>query len=276
MPGMAAPTLWRCTAGAEQIVGPGDVYDWDNHPRQPVGQVVLQWTTVGSLLLETPMKRWHVLPDTVMLFRYGDRSRYYKQPGTTYQCLWVCLHGAGVSDHYEAVINAAGPVIELGNNSQLQDRLRQMVAATRQGISGEDDIHHAQRCYELMTTTLSLARGPVRQSKSPVERAYEFMESNPWANQTLVEVALRFGVSREHLSRFIKEKTGQPARDWLLSHRLPRAEELLKHTDLPMRTVAMLSGFGSDQALARAVQQALGCKPSELRTKVKEGSQRTR
>lgn len=75
----------------------------------------------------------------------------------------------------------------------------------------------------------------------------------------------RFGVSRRHITRLFRERTGVSIGAFQQLARLQAARDLLQDTDLPVGEIAFRVGFDSGAALARAMRRLGGRSPSEIR-----------
>ncbi|MCJ2136388.1 helix-turn-helix domain-containing protein [Methylobacterium sp. J-026] len=89
------------------------------------------------------------------------------------------------------------------------------------------------------------------------------------ADQTLSIDLLseRFNVSRRHITRLFRERTGLSIGAFQQGVRLAEARRLLKTTDLPIDEVAFRVGFESGSALARALRRRDGLAPREVRAR---------
>lgn len=75
----------------------------------------------------------------------------------------------------------------------------------------------------------------------------------------------QFRISRRHITRMFRERTGLSIGDFQLQIRLERARELLTKTNLPVGEIAFRVGFESGAALARAMRRESGLSPSDVR-----------
>ena len=82
---------------------------------------------------------------------------------------------------------------------------------------------------------------------------------------SLDNVAGFAGFSRYYFSRSFKRVTGYTFKDYLCQKRLQVAMDLLIRTDVPMRKVAMESGFGSVATFNRVFREKKGCTPTQYR-----------
>ncbi|MCJ2065481.1 helix-turn-helix domain-containing protein [Methylobacterium sp. J-088] len=89
------------------------------------------------------------------------------------------------------------------------------------------------------------------------------------ADQTLSIDLLseRFNVSRRHVTRLFRERTGLSIGAYQQSVRLAEARRLLQTTDLPIDEVAFRVGFESGSAMARALRRRDGLAPREVRAR---------
>jgi AraC family transcriptional regulator, transcriptional activator of pobA len=84
--------------------------------------------------------------------------------------------------------------------------------------------------------------------------------------ETMASHARALGVSPNHLSRILREKTGQGGSDLLAERRLHGARTLLATTDAPIGNIARHLGFGDPASFARFVKRHTGRSPSALRS----------
>ncbi|MCL2298995.1 MAG: helix-turn-helix domain-containing protein, partial [Firmicutes bacterium] len=72
-------------------------------------------------------------------------------------------------------------------------------------------------------------------------------------------------VSRTQLYREFYNATGHSVKEYIRKRRLSRALALIKHTDMPLLEIAQDCGFGSQQALCKAVKSATGRTPLQYK-----------
>ncbi len=82
---------------------------------------------------------------------------------------------------------------------------------------------------------------------------------------SLDDVAAFAGFSRYYFSRSFKKHTGYFFKDYLCRKRIQAAIDLLVSTDLPIRTIAEQSGFGSVATFNRVFLEKNGCTPTRYR-----------
>lgn len=80
------------------------------------------------------------------------------------------------------------------------------------------------------------------------------------------ELALAVGLSRWHLERLTKQQTGVSLREHVVSARLDRAIDLLKHGPLSVKELAFRVGYGNANAFSRDFRRWYGASPRAWRT----------
>ncbi len=98
-----------------------------------------------------------------------------------------------------------------------------------------------------------------------LKRINAIIESRPANPPSLEELVREIGVSRRHFFRAFKQSTGKTPHSYVAEHRLKRAVDLLRTTDLSATDIALGCGFASSSHFTVAFKQALGTGPSEFR-----------
>lgn len=91
-----------------------------------------------------------------------------------------------------------------------------------------------------------------------------YIEQN-LASVTLESLAQKFQYTPAYLSQLLKKHTGKSFSKIVQSHRIARAAQYLKATDLPVIEVASLSGFSDLAYFNKAFKAAFGQTPTEYR-----------
>lgn len=86
---------------------------------------------------------------------------------------------------------------------------------------------------------------------------------------TAADIAQAGTVSRTRAYEIFRERAGTSPADYLVEHRVMRAEELLATTDLPMAEIAKRCGFSSPSHFARAYKSRSGQTPTEARERLR-------
>ncbi len=264
-----AHVLWRATSFGRQRLPPGRPYWWVNAARQPPGTAIVQLTHAGQAVLDDAAGRHPAPPGSVMLFVYGEPTQYGRvdPQGPTYACQWVNLRGAGLVEHIDALRQRHGPVLQLPGFDRVAAEMDDLTALIDPGSPQhlDDIVAHAAAAQGFVRLLFELSQQSLRQASSPVEWAVDQVMRQPTRPWSLKQYADHFGVSREHLSRTFRQRTGRPAHAWLADARLKAALRLLRETDLPIRQVARQTGYHSPHHLARCIRAATSKPPTQVR-----------
>lgn len=110
---------------------------------------------------------------------------------------------------------------------------------------------------------------------APVEAALAYMhatlDKNPSTPIDLNDLANAALVSREHLCRLFAASTGRSPVETVRLARLDRVAVLLSRSNYSVKEIADICGFANAFHLSRAIKNAFGRSPKELRKRIREG-----
>ncbi|MDB5617020.1 AraC family transcriptional regulator [Tardiphaga sp.] len=98
-----------------------------------------------------------------------------------------------------------------------------------------------------------------------VSNVKSYISNSVSTDLSLDLIADVFGLSRRHITRLFREKTGMTIGEYHERERIGRARELLSTTDLPVGEVAWRVGLESGSALARMMRRVAGITPTDAR-----------
>lgn len=82
---------------------------------------------------------------------------------------------------------------------------------------------------------------------------------------TLADLAAQAALSEYHFARMFRQSTGLAPHQYVMRRRMDNAEQLVRHTRLPLTDIALACGFSSASHFSNRFKQALGVTPSQLR-----------
>lgn len=100
-----------------------------------------------------------------------------------------------------------------------------------------------------------------------LQRSVDFIEANLDDELSIGDVARAAGISRWHYQRIFRSMTGETVKAYIRARRLARSLHRLRHTELRVLDIAIMAGFGSQEAFARAFKKAFGVTPSHYRAR---------
>ncbi len=211
-----------------------------------------------------------MLPGRAFLcLRNDPQVKYYYPPEGrgTWRFLWICFSGGGAKEMLQALIERHGPICEM----PLDSGLVRSILSLRSSSEGMETVSPAasgKMAMDLLSAIegAMLLKGNPEASKdelaSKAQRlALETLESGA----SVSAVAKALGVSREHLSRVFRERTGVSFGAWLLKQKALHASRLLKDSRLSCKELAWRLGYKSPANFSRAFLKETGMSPAQFR-----------
>jgi AraC-like DNA-binding protein/DNA-binding MarR family transcriptional regulator len=96
-----------------------------------------------------------------------------------------------------------------------------------------------------------------------LRKAKEYMAQHLNSSVPLAKIAALTKLSESQLRRAFKVSTGMPPHRWHLNLRIAKAQELLRAGELPMREIALATGFVALSHFSRSFRKVVGVCPSE-------------
>lgn len=238
-------------------------------PLEVGGQLTI--TLDGKGILEVGKKRYDCIPGTAFLYRDSDPtvSYYFPRDGRKkWRFLWINFMGE-TSSHIISEINRMyGYFFPIGRNSGLENRLlayRKYAGAT----FSQSPLEAAQMVFELLQSLCQPAERQfdlprksrqVRDIQSEIQNAFN-------ESLTTTTLAKRLGITREHLSKSFRAKTGRTFQDYREEQRLNEALTLLLKSNLSCKEIAVLCHYGSYSSFFRSFKKHYHVSPEVFREK---------
>ena len=98
-----------------------------------------------------------------------------------------------------------------------------------------------------------------------LRRVTELVHAKMENELSLDEMAATAGLSTAHFSQMFRKSMGESPHQFVLRHRVERAQELLRSSEARILDVAIACGFKTQQHFARTFRRMCGVSPSEYR-----------
>lgn len=98
-----------------------------------------------------------------------------------------------------------------------------------------------------------------------IQRGVDYVELQLDRDVELSDVAKAAGVSQWHFQRIFRALTGETLKTYIRARRLAASLERLLTTELRILDIAILAGYESQEAFARAFKKSFGLTPQEYR-----------
>ncbi|HEX4139649.1 MAG TPA: helix-turn-helix domain-containing protein [Candidatus Methylacidiphilales bacterium] len=241
-------------------------YRWNCFDRGAAPFVILQWTLSGEGVYENRAGRRRVPKDHAFLAIVPERSTYYYPPEARepWVFTWVNWYGAFACEIFRRFQAHFGPVLPLSSRGAAASALRRLLALAGEPAAAERSGVSLQS-YAFALEWWREAAAPSGGSENRLARALQYCRQHFREPLGVKEIAHEAGMSREHFTRLFVEEMDQPPAAFLRQLRLNEAAALLRETELPLREVAMRSGFYSTRHLMRTFQRVHRLGPTEYR-----------
>ncbi|HBO43912.1 MAG TPA: AraC family transcriptional regulator [Planctomycetaceae bacterium] len=262
-------------------------FDWRRGRTLPEFQIIL--ITAGKGVFESePTGRRTIEPDTLILLFPGVWHRYRPDPATGWQERWISLNGEIIHRLVDQqLVRPAEAVCRPSDMSQIAQRFDLLLDRIH-GRPAENTIQLSLRATDLIAEVIEQAGGPGPQTAG-VPEAYGLQPpASPCPRQSTVEDPLvaqaldliwthshrplsvshlvaHLPVTRRTLERRFALERGHSILDEINQCRAGRARRLLRETDLPIKTVAYLAGFTSQERMRITFRHQDECSPAEYR-----------
>jgi len=201
--------------------------------------------------------------------RLGDPESVYYYPGHAEEpwiFLWMDFQGVAAVRMVDELNERYGHVFDFPLDSGLIRYLKSFRNQRRsiRFVSPTEGARIVCKVFSLLGEHLER-----RDIDSPgnqlVQAAQTAISANLSRTLNLSDIAARLKVSREHLSRIFRERTGITPREFAAEERMQYAVRLLRDSFQSCDEIAVRIGYSGAVSFSRAFQQRFGCSPVEYR-----------
>lgn len=114
-------------------------------------------------------------------------------------------------------------------------------------------------------TCISERLASADKEKGVIHEIALFLEQHASEDITLQDVASRFYLSREYISRKFKQEMGENVSDYIAGIRMKRAKELLGNANLKIAQIAEQVGFQDEKYFSKVFKKWTDCTPNDYR-----------
>lgn len=241
-------------------------YDWDGRKRGQTPFTVLQHTIGGAGNLRYEHRSHRVREGETLLLLVPHNHRYWLEEGGRWEFFWISMNGEEALRIHRAILAVTGPVLKLQPDTveHLADcSLRLITGGETPGRASAIAYEAAMALYDDVFGSHPVISEEYRKMQHVIDHILANLEK-PLPVEELAHVS---GLSRAHFSRVFAASEGMPPAEFVLQKRLQRAVKLLTKTaDLPVKEVAILSGFDDPNYFAKVFRRVFGASPTEFRT----------
>ena len=271
------------TGAGYRCVAPGSEYPQKGHPELydftwRSGRVLPEFQFVfiaaGSGEFETKDSGTLAVNAGSMLILQPDVwHRYRPRTAEGWTEFWISVNGDLIHDWQQrGLLESVEPVIQLATPDQLISEYRAIIDELK-AHPRHQPARVSARALMIMTSVMDHREptGPATllphgQEFGPIVRAAINEIWNYSHHQiSVAAIARRINVVRRTLERVFMKETGHSVHTELMKCRLERARRLLAETQVPIKAVAVASGFSSVSNMSRVFRRELQQSPTEYR-----------
>jgi AraC-like DNA-binding protein len=258
-------------------------FSWQQGRELPEFQLILITEGRGTFESE-PTGCLQLEGDCLLVLYPGVWHRYQPDQSFGWTERWVSLHGEllhrlvheGAMSVNHAVFPLADSTFAVQTFDRVLDRLHEYPTSQTVPIR--------IGAMELLTLVLDLYPEPPRESERGagprhqvddelVRGAIQIIWTQSHRSLSVDNLCSQLPTTRRTLERHFSNVIGHSLLDEINLCRLSRAKRMLTRTGLPIKSVAYLAGFGSQERLRRLIIEKEGCSPSEYRARMQATSE---
>ena len=244
-------------------------YDWSGRNRGQTPFTVLQHTIAGEGQLLYERRRYRLKPGDTMLVIVPHSHRYWLEEGGRWEFFWISMSGQEAVRIHRTIQAQTGPVLRL--HSETIERIAESCLRLVDG-EGETPGAASAIAYDAVGALYddvfgSQSTPSITDDDAIVRSVADYVLANLDKPLTVAHLSEVSGFSRAHFSRMFTEATGLPPGEFVLQERMRRAARLLSsHSLLPVKEIAVLTGFDDPNYFAKVFRRFFGTSPTEFRT----------
>ena len=243
-------------------------YDWNGRLRGDTPFTVLQHTIAGAGNLQYERRRYRLRPGDTMLVIVPHNHRYWVEDGGRWEFFWLSMSGQEAVRIHRAIEATAGPILHLK-----PETIEHVAGCCLRLIEGAGETAGAASAiaYEAATAVYDDVFGSPTAAvdddeDSSIERVIGYVRDNLEQELSVAQLAGLAGFSRAHFSRAFAARVGTPPGSFILQERMRRAVRLLTgHSVLPVKDIAVMTGFSDPNYFAKVFHRYFGTSPSGFR-----------
>lgn len=244
--------------GREKRTSPD--YYWDGLKREDDNKIIFQYTLSGFGMLELGKRVYQLDPGKAFIVKVPSEHRYYLPAHSKkWDFVFIALQGAPAEKCWEFSNEMVGPVFQVPPDSKLIQLLLTTYQETRERRI-TDAYRASAKGYEFMMELYRFADKLEKTKEIPtaIAQAVTFIQANFYQTITLDDIANVSSRSKYYLIKQFDEHLNTTPMQFLTQTRIKHAVELLLHTNLPIKEIAVKVGFSNDNYFNKVFRKQVG------------------
>ena len=97
-----------------------------------------------------------------------------------------------------------------------------------------------------------------------------YIDNHYQQNLSVIDLAAKYHLSRQHLFRIFKEETGKSPHSYILDKKIEKSKALLLNPEIKIIEIVNLLGFTDESHFSRVFKKATGISPSQYRLQISD------
>lgn len=224
----------------------------------------IEYIMEGELWFRSGKRAFAAEKGDLCLLHRNRNHDFYFQPGKPTRLMTFVLHGSGLTPLLQHLHLDRTDVFPLADDTRMRDlfdRLKPYVKEELQDArSGEINSGITFELLQFLAHA-HLPR-PLPQDMCAIR---DFLEETASTPLKMTETARRFHLSLPTLNRRFQQAFGMTPYHYRLEQRMKKAEELLRHTTLPVKEIAFRLGYTKPLYFSAEFRRLRGISPSSFR-----------
>ncbi len=238
---------------------------------RPVNAVQISCTVSGEGAFRYGDIIYKLTPGKAFICTLGDPQSAYYYPGHAaepWEFLWVDFFGEQAVRMLEEISGRYGHYVDIPLDSGFVKYLKSFRNRCRsvRFVTPTEGAKIACDIFALLGELLEHDE-VVSPGSQLVQSAQLLISENPGHTLNIQEIAEHLQISREHLSRVFRERTGFTLQQFSEEERMQLATRLLRDFSMSCEQVAEQTGYASAASFGRAFRQHFGCSPAQYRNR---------
>lgn len=230
--------------------------------RSHFDNILVLLVTDGFLTLTQGGHTYHLSAGMAALLDCRKLHHYETDAGC--RILWMHFDGILAENYYTEILERQGTAFPVSN---LHSARQSFLAILKPFLSSEKigESELSLRLTRLLELLLNGSQHPVVSGSSVIAEACTYINNHFPEPVPLALLARQASLDPCYFTRLFHRETGMSPHQYLLEARMACARYLLKSTDLPVKTIALRSGFSSESHFCSCFKKREHLSPSAYR-----------
>ncbi len=232
--------------------------------RRNLEAIILMLIENGTMRLQYEGKSYTAGPGDVVLIDC-NHPQYYDTPDYL-EFYWLHIGGVNAFDFCDYLTRERGIVHRTAHNEHIATLIRYLVSqfTTNQPVSDAEHsrILHSILCYLMPGAPVAF---DASDDNSPVQQVIRFIQLHLSEDLNLNRLSQVVHLSPSHLIRLFRAEIHHSPHEYIILTRMNRARYLLKTTSMPIKAIALESGYRNESSFTSAFTEKIGISPHKFR-----------